>query len=100
MAITAYFSIICYWFPRVNRRARPGLVTITHGYRYLGNVQNRWLSTGGGVRIEILNAQNFCIPTGKSKYNYPSMQVVDFHMLFLTNSTHYTKMCTICHKYD
>ena len=33
--------------PRVNRRARPRLVTITHGYRYLGNVLNGWLSTCG-----------------------------------------------------
>jgi hypothetical protein len=27
--------------------ARPDVVPINHGYRYLGNVQSRWLSTGG-----------------------------------------------------
>ena len=28
------------------------------------------------------------------------LQVLDFTMIFLTNGTHYTKMCTVCHKYD
>jgi hypothetical protein len=32
---------MCYQIPRVNRRARPELVAINQGYRYLGNVQNR-----------------------------------------------------------
>jgi hypothetical protein len=41
------FSSVCYWrsiiryqLPRVNRRARPRLVTITQGYRYLGRREN------------------------------------------------------------
>jgi hypothetical protein len=35
-AITIYFSIIRYQLPRVNRRARPSVVAINQGYRYLG----------------------------------------------------------------
>ena len=46
VAIITYFSIIRYLISRVNRRVRPRLVTITYGYRYLGNVDNQWLSTG------------------------------------------------------
>jgi len=51
VAIITYFSIICYQLPRVNRHARPALVAINYGYRYLANVQNRWLSTGGEGRM-------------------------------------------------
>ena len=38
------FSIIRYQFPP-SIGTRPRLVTITQGYRYLGHVENRWLST-------------------------------------------------------
>jgi hypothetical protein len=41
VAIITYFPIIRYRIPRVNRPARPRLVTITYGYRYFGHVQNR-----------------------------------------------------------
>jgi hypothetical protein len=40
--ITGSFPLIRYKPPRVNRHARPALVAITHGYRYLEDVQNRW----------------------------------------------------------
>jgi hypothetical protein len=33
--------------PPVNRRARPRLVAINQGYRYLEGIQNGWLLTGG-----------------------------------------------------
>jgi hypothetical protein len=38
-----------YRIPRVNRRARPRLVAINQGYRYLEDVQNGWLLTGGSA---------------------------------------------------
>ena len=34
--MSAFFSMIRYQLPRVNRRARRRLVPITYGYRYLG----------------------------------------------------------------
>jgi hypothetical protein len=38
----------------VNGHARPALVTITQGYRYLGHRDNRWLSTSGDVPIRVV----------------------------------------------
>jgi hypothetical protein len=43
VAIITYFSSICHQFPRVNRRARPELVLIIYGYRYLVDGHNGWL---------------------------------------------------------
>jgi hypothetical protein len=54
VAIITYFSIIRYQVPRVNRRAGRRLVAINYGYRYLGDVENRWLSTGGRAHNFIL----------------------------------------------
>ena len=52
LPINKRISNICYWIPRVNRLAGPGVVAIMQGYRYLEHVENRWLSTGeegGGI---------------------------------------------------
>ena len=48
----------------INRSEGAALVTIIQGYRYLGDVQNRWLSTGGRVhnfifRFSRKTAQNY-----------------------------------------